>query len=140
MLIQKITMKKTILILAIILSACTKHIPFEEYLINKDDSFWVEKMMDSTGKYIYHDRQSVFHSDYTIENLASVNENKKGFRQVVLIEGGSPQKWSFNKNDNTLTTSYRTKFKIKKYLNDTIYMKITTAKHEDFILIRKQTK
>jgi len=129
-------MKKAILILAIIVSSCTEHNPFEKYLINNDDSFWVEKMMDSTGNYKYYDRQSVFLSDYTIESLSSVDENKKGFRQVLLIEGGVQQKWNFNKNDSTLTTSYRTTFKIKKYSNDTIYMKITTAKHEDFILIK----
>ena len=129
-------MKKAILILAIIVSSCTEHNPLEKYLINIDYSFWVEKMMDSTGNYKYYDRQSVFLSDYTIESLSSVDENKKGFRQVLLIEGGVQQKWNFNKNDSTLTTSCRTTFKIKKYSNDTIYMKITTAKHEDFILIK----
>ena len=129
-------MKKAILILAIIVSSCREHNPFEEYLINKDNSFWVEKMMDSTANYKYYNRQSVFLSDYTLESLSSVDENKKGFRQVLLIEGGNQQKWIFNKNDSTLTLSYRTTFKIKKYSNDTIYMKMTTGKNEDFILIK----
>ena len=129
-------MKKAILILAIILSSCTEQNPFEKYLINKDDTFWVEKMMDSTANYKYYNRQSVFLSDYTIESLSSVDENKKGFRLVTHFDGVVKQNCIFNKHDSTLTTSYRTIFKIKKYSNDTIYMKMTTGKNEDFILIK----
>lgn len=134
-------MKKAILILALILSSCTKHTPFEECLINdKDNSFWVEKMMDSTGKYKYYQRQSVFFSDNSLTSLASINEDEKGFRQVAFIEGGPKEQWSFNEKENTLTTSYRTTFKIIKYSKDTIFMKLTTARKENFIMIRKKIK
>ncbi|MGQ7947646.1 hypothetical protein [Flavobacterium sp. WC2509] len=134
-------MKKAILILAIILSSCTKHNAFEEYLVNdKDNSFWVEKMMDSTGEYKYYSRQSVFLTDKTLKSLCSFKEDVIGSPQLILIEGGDIEKWSFNEKENTLTTSYLTTFKIKKYSKDTIFMKLTTAKKEHFILIRKRIK
>ena len=136
-------MKKivSILILILVFSSCEKHSKFEEYLVKDNNkTFWIEKMMDSTGNYRYYARQSVFFIDNTLTSLSSLNENEKGFRQVVPIEGGEQEKWNYNENNNTLTTSYRTTFKIEKYSKDTIFMKLTTAKKEQFIMVRKRTK
>lgn len=134
-------MKKAVLIIVLILFSCKKENQFVQNLINdENNTFWVEKMMDSTGNFKYYQRQSVFFSNYSLHSLASPNEDKIGTMQVVLIEGGNKEKWSFNEKNNTLTTSYRTTFKIGKYSKDTIFMKLTTAKKERFILIRKQIK
>ncbi|GGF30517.1 hypothetical protein [Flavobacterium limi] len=134
-------MKKIILISLVFLSSCKNESLFEQSLINdKDNTYWVEFMMDSTGNYKYNKRQSVFFSNSRLSSLSSENEDRIGTPQVKLIEGGNQEKWSYNEKNNTLTTSYRTTFKIERYTKDTIFMKLTTGRKEKFIMIRKRLK
>lgn len=130
-------MKKIIVVTSLLFLSCTEQNKFDKILTTKSDStFWIRKVEDKKGNYIYINSQLVFFENHKMMSFNSFEENKLGNRSVLNMEGSNEENWTYNEKDSIFKICAVCIYKIDKYSKDTIFMN-NRDNGEKFILIRK---
>lgn len=131
-------MKKIILIICVLFLSCTKENKFEANIISQGkNSFWIKKVVDVKGDYIYINSQVIFLDNYKMMSFNSFDENKLGNRSIINLEASNEESWSYDRKDSIFKICAVCIYKIDKYSRDTIFMK-NKDNGEKFVLIKKR--